>query len=78
LKNCWQKKQFAVSNSNSEKKRAIDEVGLILKHHRFNNCIEPILKIEPLSIPKHGLIIISAPWADLLIKKILNRWLGNE
>ncbi|SDW11329.1 glycosyltransferase [Flavobacterium degerlachei] len=42
-----------LATSNSEKKRAIDEVGFDPQNTIvFNNCIEPILKIEPLSIPK--------------------------
>jgi glycosyltransferase involved in cell wall biosynthesis len=42
-----------LATSQSEKKRAIDEVGY--KPEKvivFNNCIEPIAKIEPLSVPK--------------------------
>jgi len=42
-----------LATSNSEKKRAIEEVGFDPQNTIvFNNCIEPILKIEPLSIPK--------------------------
>ncbi|MGO4817156.1 glycosyltransferase [Flavobacterium sp. W22_SRS_FP1] len=42
-----------LATSNSEKKRAIDEVGFDPKNTIvFNNCIEPISKIDTLTIPK--------------------------
>ncbi|EIA09985.1 exopolysaccharide biosynthesis protein [Flavobacterium frigoris PS1] len=42
-----------LATSNSERKRAIEEVGFDPQNIIvFNNCIEPISKIEPLSIPK--------------------------
>ena len=42
-----------LATSQSEKKRAIDEVGYKPeKAIVFNNCIEPITKIYPLTIPK--------------------------
>jgi glycosyltransferase involved in cell wall biosynthesis len=42
-----------LATSNSERKRAIEEVGFDPQSTIvFNNCIEPILKIDPLTIPK--------------------------
>jgi glycosyltransferase involved in cell wall biosynthesis len=42
-----------LATSNSEKKRAIDEVGYKPKNTILvNNCIEPITAIQPLTIPK--------------------------
>jgi glycosyltransferase involved in cell wall biosynthesis len=49
-----------LATSNSEQKRAIEEVGFNPQNTIvFNNCIEPILKIDPLSIPK--------TWSDYYI-----------
>jgi glycosyltransferase involved in cell wall biosynthesis len=51
----WLSKRSSLllATSNSEKKRAIEEVGFDPQNTIvFNNCIEPILKIDPLTIPK--------------------------